>query len=156
MKSALAFAIALTVVIGFAAVPVNAAGWDSKPVDQQSPKYIEAKILMDAGDFTDAISLLEEIVAADPKDADAHASLGFSQRKSGKWKAALVHYEKALALEPDHRGANSYLGEFYLDRGELEKAKERLAVLSDICSTGCDEHRVLEEAIADYVAKKKS
>jgi Flp pilus assembly protein TadD len=155
MKSLLAFAIALTVLIGFAAVPVNAAGWDSKPADQQDPKYLEAKKLIDAGDFTGAIPLLEQVVAADPKDADAHASLGFSQRKSGNWDAALVNYGKALALEPDHRGANSYLGEFYLDRGELEKAKERLEVLSDACFFGCDEHRALKKAIAAYEAKTK-
>ena len=153
MKSVLAFAIALTVAIGFAVVPANAAGWDSKPADKQDPNYVEAKKLMDAGDFTGAVPLLEQVVAADPKDADAFNYLGFSQRKSGDRDGALVNYRKALVLEPEHRGANEYLGELYLEMGEVDKAKERLEVLDDACFFGCDEYRDLKEAINAHVAK---
>ncbi len=152
MKSALALVIALVVVAGFVAAPVNAASWDSKPADKQDPKYVEAKKLVEAKNFAGAVPLLEQVVTADPKDADAHNLLGYSQRKSGNPEAALGNYQKALALQPDHRGANEYLGELYLEMGELDKAKERLDVLDSACFFGCDEHRDLKKAISAYVA----
>ena len=36
-------------------------------------------------------------------------------------------YEKALAIDPKHRGAHEYIGEAYLTLGNLPKAKEHLA-----------------------------
>ncbi|MHA1600822.1 MAG: tetratricopeptide repeat protein [Alphaproteobacteria bacterium] len=153
MKAVLAFAIAFIVAAGFAVVPANAAGLDSKPAAKQDPNYVDAKKLVDAGNFAGAVPLLEQVVTADPKNADAYNYLGYSQRKSGNGESALVSYQKALALVPDHRGANEYLGELYLEMGELDKAKERLEVLDDACFFGCDEHRELKEAINDYVAK---
>ena len=153
MKSVLAFAISFIVAAGFMVVPVNAAGLDSKPAAKQDPNYIEAKKHIDAGNFTGAVPLLEQVVAIDPKNADAYNYLGYSQRKSGNGEAALVSYQKALALVPDHRGANEYLGELYLEMGDLDKAKERLEVLDDACFFGCDEHRELKEAISAYMDK---
>ena len=156
MKSALALAIALVVALGFAAVPVQAASWNSgssDTTDEKDSKYGEAKKLVDAGDFTAAVPLLEEVVAANPKNADAYNYLGYSQRKSGNQAAALVNYQKALALQPEHRGANEYLGELYLEMGQPDKAKERLKVLDGACFFGCDEHRELKEAINAYMAK---
>jgi len=150
MKSVLALAIALVVVFGFVAAPANAAGWDSKPADKQDSKYVEAKKLIEAKNFAGAVPLLEQVVAADPKDADAYNLLGYSQRKSGNPEAALGNYQKALALDPEHRGANEYLGELYLKMGELDKAKERLDVLDAACFFGCDEYRDLKKAISAY------
>ena len=52
---------------------------------------------------------------------------------------ALPAYNKALAIDPKHRGANEYLGELYLQLGDLAKAEERLEKLDDICFYGCGE-----------------
>lgn len=153
MKSVLAFAIAFIVAAGFAIVPATGAGLDSKPAAKQDPNYVDAKKLIDTGNFAGAVPLLEKVVSTDPKNADAFNYLGYSQRKSGNKEGALTSYRKALALVPEHRGANEYLGELYLEMGELEKAKERLEVLDDACFFGCDEHRELKEAISAYVAK---
>ena len=38
---------------------------------------------------------------------------------------ALAHYGKALELKPEHRGANEYLGELYLDLGRMRSQKCR-------------------------------
>jgi Flp pilus assembly protein TadD len=153
MKSVLAFAIALVVALGFASVHADAASWNSGSTEKQDPKYAEAKKLVDVGNFAGAVPLLEQVVAVDPKNADAYNFLGYSQRKSGNPEAALTNYQKALALKPEHRGANEYLGELYLEMGDVDKAKERLEVLDGACFFGCDEHRDLEEAINAYIAK---
>jgi hypothetical protein len=61
-----------------------------------------------------------------------------------------------LALKPKHRGANEYLGELYLEMGDLAKAEERLEVLDGACWFGCDEYSDLKEAIAKYKAQTGS
>ncbi len=153
MRPILALVAALIVAVGFAAGPARAAGLDSTPAAKQDPNYVAAKKLIEAGTFAEAVPLLEQVVAADPKNADAYNYLGYSQRKSGDRQAALGNYQKALALQPDHRGANEYLGELYLEMGELDKAKERLDVLDSACFFGCDEYRDLKQAISTYAAK---
>jgi hypothetical protein len=55
-----------------------------------------------------------------------------------------------LQIDPQHRGANEYLGELYLQIGQLDKAEERLEVLDKECFFGCEEFDELKEAIADY------
>jgi cytochrome c-type biogenesis protein CcmH/NrfG len=57
------------------------------------------------------------------------------------------HYNEALRLRPDHRGAHEYLGEAYLMTGNLAKAREHLAVLERLCGS-CDEQAKLAQAIS--------
>jgi tetratricopeptide (TPR) repeat protein len=90
------------------------------------------------------------VVAAKPSNADAWNYLGFSNRKLKKFDLALSAYQKALAIDPNHRGANEYLGELYLQTDNLEKARERLKKLDDICYFGCDEFDDLKAAIIAY------
>lgn len=65
------------------------------------------------------------------------------------------HYNEALRLEPNHRGAHEYLGEAYLMAGNLAKAKEHLEVLDRLCSVGCEEYTLLKNAVAAYEAKRR-
>jgi len=58
----------------------------------------------------------------------------------------------ALELKPDHRGANEYLGELYLQMGKLEKAEEQLARLDKICFFSCQELSEIQKAIQMYKA----
>ena len=157
MNAARVFAVALTLVLGYAAPPVLAAGPDSSSSSaQQDPAYVEAKKQIKAGNYAAAVPLLEQVVAADPKNADAFNYLGYSQRKSGNKEAALVSYQKALALDPKHRGANEYLGELYLELGDLDRAKERLEVLDGACFFGCEEYDDLKKAIEAHTKKASS
>lgn len=114
--------------------------------------YAAAEGAVKAGKYADAIPLLQKVVARDAKNADAWNYLGFSNRKLGKFSEALADYEKALAINPDHLGANEYLGELYLETGDMPKAEERLTKLDRLCTFGCEEYRALKAAIQ---AKKK-
>ncbi len=73
-----------------------------------------------------------------------------SQRQLKQYDSALECYQKALQIDSRHRGANEYLGELYLQIGQLDKAEERLEVLDKECFFGCEEFDDLEAAIADY------
>ncbi|MGF1631759.1 MAG: tetratricopeptide repeat protein [Kiloniellaceae bacterium] len=117
------------------------------------PTYSAARQLVAEGKYAEAVPLLEKVVAADAKNADALNYLGYSNRQLGNNEIALTHYQAALALEPRHRGANEYLGELYLTLGDLPKAEERLEVLDGACFFGCEEYTELKNAIAAYKSK---
>lgn len=140
------------------AAPIPAAfamGTTSSPAPAASTPYDEAVKLVQAKDYKGAAALLTGLVAAEPTNADAWNYLGYSERKLGNLPSALQAYGKALALQPEHRGANEYIGELYLQMGDLAKARERLAVLDKACWLPCEEFTSLKEQINAYEATKR-
>ncbi|MEQ8750527.1 MAG: tetratricopeptide repeat protein, partial [Amphiplicatus sp.] len=68
-------------------------------------------------------------------------------RKLGRIEQAQDYYAQALAIDPDHLGANEYLGELYLEINEIEKARRQLAKLDALCAFGCAEREDLARLI---------
>ncbi len=106
--------------------------------------------LIDAKQYQQAIDQLEKALAKKPKDADLLNLIAYSHRQLGHFDTALGLYQKALAIEPKHLGANEYMGELYLKMGDLKKAEGRLAVLDSACFFGCEEYDELKSAIDAY------
>jgi len=106
--------------------------------------------LIQNGEYQAAIDKLQAALVEAPDDADLLNLTAYSQRKLQRFDEALVNYQKALKIEPDHLGANEYLGELYLQMGQPDKAQERLEVLDKECFFGCDEYDKLKQAIEDY------
>lgn len=127
---------------------VLGAGGDSDSSNADALDPIR-KIIAD-GDYALAIGELEAKDKEDPDNADVLNLLGYSHRKQGNVDEAFRYYEAALLLEPQHRGANEYLGELYLETDQLNKAEERLAVLDKACFFPCEEFTDLKAAIKDY------
>jgi tetratricopeptide (TPR) repeat protein len=125
----------------------------SKPVD---PNYRAAEQNIQTGKFNEALTLLQQVLARDPKNADAFNYLGYANRKLGNRDAALGYYNKALEIDPRHLGANEYLGELYLELGDLKKAEERLSRLDDLCFFGCSQYSQLKQAVKAYRAQPRS
>ena len=99
--------------------------------------------------WTQAITSFKKAVAEDPKNADAHNLLGYSYRALGKFDDAFIAYDKALAIEPKHKGALEYSGLGSLKTNQKVKAETQLAKLKAICAT-CKETSSLTKALADY------
>ena len=110
---------------------------------------------MQAGDYQRALASLQKVVQADPRNADAWNYIGFSQRNLQHYDESLAAYQKALAINPNHRGANEYLGELYLKTGNLEKAREQLSKLQSLCPGGCEEYDDLKKAVGAYQTAQK-
>ena len=89
-------------------------------------------------------------MAGDPGNADAWNLIGFSSRKLGDYVTSEAAYDKALAIDPKHKGALEYKGELYLTLGNLAGAEELLARLRRSCSFNCSEVQDLKDAIAAY------
>jgi len=120
-----------------------------------SALYKQASAKADATDYRGAMTILDKIIAKDPRNPDALNLMGFCERKLGNTDEALEYYEKALAIKPNHVGANEYLGELYLELKNLPKAEERLKVLAKACN-GCEEQQELKEKIEKYKADNNS
>ena len=98
--------------------------------------------------FAEAHQSLKYINAPTPsKQADKLNLLGFTARKSGDLSSAATYYSKALEINPKHIQALEYQGELYLQLGEIEKAKQNLERIKQICWLICKEKKMLEKAI---------
>jgi tetratricopeptide (TPR) repeat protein len=124
----------------------------SKPVD---PNFNQAKAMIEARNYGPALPLLQQVVARDPRNADAYNLLGFATRKSGNAQGSLQYYTTALQIDPKHLGAHEYIGEAYLMLDQPQQAEQHLARLDSLCVFGCTEYRMLKAAIANYKAGKK-
>ena len=112
--------------------------------------YLNGKEQAHNGNYEAAIVSLKKSIEKDSKNADAFNMLGYSNRKLGKNQEAFKYYNKALKLDPRHRGTHEYIGRLYLNLNQLEKAKMHLDKLDSICFFGCDEYSTLKKAIEDY------
>jgi len=112
--------------------------------------YSMAKTAIAQFKYDEAKGYLEKVLAAKPDDADALNLMGFTERKLGDPAQSLDYYNKALALNPKHLGANEYLGELYLEMKDVKKAEERLAALQQACGGTCEEYQELKEKIEKF------
>jgi len=129
------------------------AGGGSAPVKKVDSDFALAQKAIKDKQYAKAADLLTLVVARDDQNADAHNLLGYAERMRGNFDGAFRHYERALDLDPKHRGAHEYIGEAYLLLGNLPKAEEHLAKLDKLCFFSCEEYRDLKAAIADYKSK---
>jgi cytochrome c-type biogenesis protein CcmH/NrfG len=140
----------LTLAIGVGATPV-ALTTPAYAVDNMSstdaPDLTSVRAKLKAKDYAAALTELRDL-AEDIQQADVYNLLGFALRKTGDVKTSLTYYTKALELQPDHKAAREYLGELYVETGNMEKAKEQLAALVKLCPGGCEEREDLQKAIS--------
>jgi len=142
----------------FCATQAIAAGGgpvDIRPETPRDPVLQGIQAAIDREDWPGARELARAAVEKKPGEADYHNLYAYALRKGPSPSMDLVfrHYNEALRLDPRHRGATEYLGEAYLMTGNLEKAREQLKRLDDLCFFSCREFTMLKAAIADYEAK---
>jgi tetratricopeptide (TPR) repeat protein len=108
-------------------------------------------------DWASAQAMLRDALAANPQNANYHNLYAYSVRKGANPDMNLVfkHYNEALRLDPKLKGAHEYIGEAYLQVGNVAKAKEHLAQLDKLCFFSCSEFSDLKKAIADYEQQKR-
>ena len=115
-----------------------------------SDDYATAVRLIHHEKYADAIPYLNRALQLRPNSADILNYLGYTHRMLGDYPGSLDFYQRALARDPDHKGAHEYLGELYLKMHQLASARAQLDELNRLCPGGCDEKEVLTKAITDY------
>ena len=139
--------LAIVVALGFTPVLSLAPAYAVDDIEStDAPDLTSVRAKIKAKDYVAALAELRNI-AEDTQQADVYNLLGFTLRKTGDFKTSLTYYTKALELQPDHKAAHEYLGELYIQTGDMAKAKEQLDVLARLCPAGCEEREDLERAI---------
>lgn len=144
------FCLATVLVASPAIADMSGASGGSSGDGGDNEMLAAARSDIESGRYEAAIERLQELETSQPEDADVYNLLGYAYRKLERYQRAERYYREALELEPEHRGANEYLGQLYLETGRPDKARERLRVLDDACTFGCEEYDELRAAIRDH------
>ena len=126
--------------------------WQSFNFDLRIIKIIEnINLLLDIQNNTNLYEIAKstlikksEINIENPNNADTLNYLGFTTRKLGDYENGEKYYLQGLAINPNHKGINEYLGELYVATNRTDLAKERLKVLEN-CN--CEEFNQLKAVI---------
>ena len=154
----LAAAAVLSLGVSTLAFAAGGGGSDSQPIQSTKPadpNFTRAKAMIEARDYKGSLPLLQQVVAKDPRNADAYNLMGYATRSAGDPNGSLQYYQQALAIDPRHLGAHEYIGEAYLMLNRPADAQQHLARLDSLCVFGCTEYRQLKAAIASYSAGKR-
>jgi tetratricopeptide (TPR) repeat protein len=123
-------------------------GWNFPSVEEGRVAYAEAVGLINQERFAESLDALGRAQEAVGPHPDVLNYMGFASRKLGRFDDALAYYSQALAIDPAHLGATEYLGELYIQLGDLTRARRQLARLDALCAYGCAQREELARWIA--------
>ena len=150
LRGSMALALLACGLSGAAGAAGGGGGEGATPAKPEDAHYTAALKAIKAKEYAKAIPLLEGVTQREPQNADAYNWLAYATRKNGDPRASIPIYQKALAIDPKHKGAHEYIGEAYLMLGDLPKAKEHLKTLDSLCFITCEEYRDLKRAVQAY------
>jgi tetratricopeptide (TPR) repeat protein len=101
--------------------------------------------------YRKALERVENAVYLDSTYAEAWNLVGYAARRLGDYDKSFAAYDRCLALKPDFAAAREYLGEAWLEKGNLDKARAQFAILEK-ANAESEESKALRGAIATYVA----
>src|SRR5262245_60585864 len=132
MRQLLIASASLIFATSFFVPPAHAAAGggyygDFSSTPEKPNPFRDARRKIAKKQFAEAIPLLKEAVNEKPNNPDIWNYLGYASRMTGDFKNSLDYYNKALAIDPDHKDAREYLGELYLQTKNPEAAKGQLA-----------------------------
>ena len=125
---------------------VWAAGFELSPM-QNDPDFAAGNTAVKEGRWKDALPPLLKVEARVKTSADVYNLLGVTYRKLKDYETSKKHYDRALQIDPNHLPTLEYQGEWFIETGNMEKARENLARLKQLCGE-YHEHKDLAEAIA--------
>jgi tetratricopeptide (TPR) repeat protein len=116
--------------------------------------YLAAGSFVRDGRYGEALPLLLRI--KDRNQAQVLNLIGYTTRKLGDLDKGIDYYHQALALDPGYTKARQYLGEAYLLKGEVGKAKAALDEIAARCGGPCEDYKLLVSAIAAHVSGEQA
>ncbi|VVE63410.1 CheR-type MCP methyltransferase [Pandoraea captiosa] len=87
----------------------------------------QARAAADAGDFVRAVALCRAVLAADRANAQAEYLLGLVEDARSDAQGALIHYRRALYLDPTHYEALVHCAALLDARGDVSGARRLMA-----------------------------
>lgn len=108
--------------------------WDSSSKSCVNPqhsslsddaRYVAVRELAYAGQYENSLKVLETI--ADQSDSRVLTYYGFNNRKAGRFSLGMKYYNAALKANPNNLLVRSYMGQGYVQQGNLKAARVQLA-----------------------------
>lgn len=117
----------MTCALILAAVLLGQAPAQTMPQDRLAA--VRADLFSRAEHLDEDVRELKDILAVDPRSAEAHALLGLAYRAQGTQELigeSVAEFRQALDLDPSLIAARLYLARVYLDLGRPLRAREEL------------------------------
>ena len=108
--------------------------------------YQQGRALALGGHYEEALGALAAV--QNQNDSRVLTMIGYAKRKLGNFDEGVAFYKQALAIDPDNADTREYLGEAYVERGQMDLAKAELANVQALCGTECEQYQDLAAAIA--------
>jgi len=160
----------LVSALAFSAAPAFSAGGESTPTQPTCKKgkmwdkkkkicvkqkkssgltddnlYAVARDLAYNRRYQEALTVLD--LAENQNDPRILNYKGFATRKLGRVEEGLTYYTAALEIDPNYMLVREYMGEAFLQLGDIKKASEQLAEIGKRCGTDCREYAMLKGEI---------
>jgi len=121
------------------------------PRDESQSQDVEelvnsGRASLEAGNYDEAVSTLEEAVEQAPNNRDAHFLLGQAYNQNGELSKAVDAYRKVLEIEPESAAAHHNLGVTYYQLQDLRAAMDQFEKALEIDPDDADTHYQLGAA----------
>ncbi len=128
----------------------GAGGGEAQNAAPSDPDFATGLQAWKNKDWPQVLAHMSAVVERDANNADAWNYMGHAARQLGDMDNAFKNYQRALQINPKHRGAHEYMGEAYLMVGQLAQAEEHLKALDKLCFFPCEEYTELKEKVQHY------
>ena len=118
-------------------------GWNFPSLQEGRQSFAQAVGLLNQARYEEALVALERTQAAIGPHPDILTYMGFANRKLGRYDQSFAYYRQALGIDPNNLGVNEYLGELYVQLGDMPRARAQLARLDALCAYGCAQREEL-------------
>lgn len=94
------------------------------------PNYLEGNInlgaaLVESRDWRAARTYLQRALSVSPQNVHAHINLGILERRTGRPRRAIAHFEVALKSEPSHAVIRELLASTKMQLARAEKSRQK-------------------------------
>lgn len=142
----------LILAFGLAASSLAVPVVGQKPDDQIAPRSVQlqkqGEAALAAGKLIEADDALEAALVVDPRNRAAFVAMARVAARQKLYGQAIRLTNKALSLEPTDKDALQVQGEAMVEQGASARAREVLAKLQKLCTTGCPQAAQLSAAIS--------
>jgi tetratricopeptide (TPR) repeat protein len=107
-----------------AAAPIDERAMTAAPISPTQVDAVRADVLAYVGRTTEASTVLDAVLKADPNNLQAHETMGYLAQRDGKMDVAKKWYSEAVDLDSQSFLAQYYFGALSLMQGDTSQATE--------------------------------
>jgi len=106
--------------------------WEERKEETAEDLYAKGLPFLWREEYEKALLYFKEAVKKDPRYADAHFMIGYTDAQLGRYPDALDAYKKATQIRPNFIFAHFYLGLIYLEMRDRNHALEEYSILKNL------------------------